>query len=44
METAKTKAFTRKAQSKNVRKGREKNIYAQMSMLQNGQLTSDIAF
>ena len=44
METAKTKAFTRKTQSKSVRKSREKDFYAQMSVLQNGQLTSDIAF
>ena len=44
METAKTKAFIRKAKSESVRKSREKRLYAQMSMVQNGQLTSDIAF
>ena len=44
METAKAKAFTRETQSKSVGKSREKSLYAQMSVLQNGQLTSDIAF
>jgi len=44
METAKIKTFTRETQSKSVAKSREKSLYAQMSMLQNGQLASDIGF
>ena len=41
METPKTKTFTRETQSKSVGKSREKTVYAQMSVLQNGQLASD---
>ena len=38
METTKAKAFAGETPSKSPRKAREKNIYAQMSLLQNGNL------